>query len=84
LLHGKFTSFYPDGRVKETGNYRSGLREGLWEEHSDKESIKAVGTYYHGQKKGDWRYYTTGGKLLEMREYDNGGVETMQHQFRSK
>jgi antitoxin component YwqK of YwqJK toxin-antitoxin module len=81
LLHGDFTSWYPDGRIRETGVYLNGLREGLWVVYST-ERIKSVGTYRHGKRNGEWRNYDPGGKLLSWTYYDAKGRETGTHQFR--
>jgi antitoxin component YwqK of YwqJK toxin-antitoxin module len=83
LMHGNYISFYADGRVKETGSYVNGLRDGLWEEYSEKENRKAVGTYRAGQRKGEWRYYNDT-KLLELKIFDSSGNEKSNHNFTSR
>jgi antitoxin component YwqK of YwqJK toxin-antitoxin module len=80
LLHGQFTSFYPDGSIKETGLYLNGLREGMWEEFS-LGNEKSIGTYRHGYRNGEWRYYNSKGKLVFWKRFDAKGRETEKYSF---
>ena len=80
LLHGQFTSFHPNGSVKESGLYLNGLREGMWEEYTLQKE-KAVGTYRHGYRNGEWRYYSKEGKLLYWKRFDVKGSETEKYSF---
>ncbi|MGL6267002.1 MAG: toxin-antitoxin system YwqK family antitoxin [Chitinophagaceae bacterium] len=80
LLHGQFTSFYPDGSIKETGLYLNGLREGMWEEFS-LSNEKSIGTYRHGFRNGEWRYYNSQGKLVFWKRFDAKGRETEKYSF---
>lgn len=83
LLHGPFTSFYPNGKIKQTGLYLNGLREGIWEEFNA-QNEKAVGTYKHGYRNGEWRYYSPGGKLLYWKRFDAKGKESEKFNFTNR
>jgi antitoxin component YwqK of YwqJK toxin-antitoxin module len=75
LLHGEFTSFYSGGGIKERGLYLNGLREGIWEEFTIHKE-KSIGTYRHGYRNGEWRYYDADNKLLYWKLFDAKGNET--------
>lgn len=80
LLHGNFTEYYESGKVKKTGVYINGLREGMWEEYAEN-GVKAVGTYHHGYPHGEWRYYSEEGKLLRWKRFDNKGRVSEEFNF---
>jgi antitoxin component YwqK of YwqJK toxin-antitoxin module len=80
LLHGNFTEYYESGKVKKTGVYLNGLREGMWEEYTTA-GIKAVGTYHHGLPNGEWRYYDETGKLLKWKRFDHRGKVSEEYDF---
>ncbi len=84
LLHGSYTSYFPDGRTKDAGLYINGIREGLWEEFSEKENLRAVGTYHNGLRKGEWRYYDALGKLQELKIFGAWGKEKENFGFSSQ
>lgn len=83
LLHGPFTSFYPNGKIKQTGLYLNGLREGIWEEFNA-QNEKSVGTYKHGYRNGEWRYYSPKGKLLYWKRFDAKGNESEKFYFTNR
>ncbi len=72
LLHGNYTEYYENGKVRKAGIYINGLREGMWEEYTEA-GTKAVGTYHHGYPKGEWRYYNEHGKLVKWKRFDSKG-----------
>ncbi len=82
LFHGSFTSFYPDGKIREEGIYINGMRDGLWEEFS-RDGLMARGSYHYGKKSGEWRTYDSRGKLLSYKRYNNSGVETGSYDFQA-
>jgi antitoxin component YwqK of YwqJK toxin-antitoxin module len=82
LFHGSFTSFYPDGRIREEGIFINGMRDGLWEEYA-RDGKKSRGSYHYGNKSGEWRTYDEKGKLLSYKRYNNSGVETGSYDFQA-
>ncbi|HRF80476.1 MAG TPA: hypothetical protein PL070_10365 [Flavobacteriales bacterium] len=54
--HGDWTEYDEMGAVSLKGQYRQGLREGLWA--FKKEGI--IGHYKEGRKHGNWKYYQNG------------------------
>ena len=79
LLHGNYTSYYPNGSVKEDGVFLNGMREGAWEEF-DTKGIRSRGSYKHNIKHGEWRKYSTSNKLVSFSRY-NHGVIVEEYQF---
>jgi antitoxin component YwqK of YwqJK toxin-antitoxin module len=76
LHHGLFMNFYPDGRVKDSGYYRNGLRQGIWVHRDIEKATRQKGTYHNGIKVKEWRTYAESGKLLELVVYGlKGGIK---------
>jgi uncharacterized protein len=80
LLHGSYTSWKQDGSLQETGIYLNGLREGMWEVYREN-GVKVVGTYKHGRPFGEWRYYSTSGRLMSWKRFDGKGHVAEAHKF---
>ncbi len=70
--HGLFMNFYHNGAVKDSGYYKDGLRDGLWNESFDNGQLNAAGAYYKGLKDSGWKYYNRKGKLIMLSEYKQG------------
>jgi antitoxin component YwqK of YwqJK toxin-antitoxin module len=69
-------NFYPDGRVKDSGYYRNGLRQGIWVHRDIEKATRQKGTYHNGIKVKEWRTYAESGKLLELVVYGlKGGIK---------
>jgi antitoxin component YwqK of YwqJK toxin-antitoxin module len=83
LLHGTFTSWRPDGSLKETGLYLNGLREGIWEIYIE-DKVKGVGTYRHGRPYGEWRYYNADGRVLYLKQFDAKGQVSEEYHFKTR
>lgn len=69
LVHGQYKSFFPDGKLKDSGYFNNGLKSGVWQESSDDRKISSRGFYKKGTKRGDWRFYSPEGKFLYLRKY---------------
>lgn len=79
LLHGNYTSYYPDGAVKEEGVFINGMREGAWEEY-EADGVRWRGNYRHNRKEGEWRKYVRG-KLQSFLRYNSRGEVVESHDF---
>ena len=55
-LHGDWTEYGEDGSITLKGQYRQGLRDGVWAFRKD----GIVGHYKEGKKHGKWQYYENG------------------------
>jgi len=66
-LHGDWTEYDEFGRITIKGQYREGLRDGVWAFR--KEGI--VGRYRKGLKHGKWKTYVNG-RLVRIEKYRDG------------
>ena len=55
-MHGKYTSYWENGRVKLTGHYVGGLRDGAWFRY-DEEGELLLTTLYKDGKEIKWNTY---------------------------
>ena len=76
---GSYSSYYPNGRVKEKGHYISNLKVGNWKTYHENGRLSSTGnysivrnfkdSYYSGKFKsvesGKWEYYNKYGKLMD-------------------
>ncbi len=72
LLHGPFANYFPDGSVKDSGNYKNGLPEGMWIKWTDDKQFYWLGHYQHGRKNKEWKLYTSSDKLIRIVFYRQG------------
>ncbi len=72
LLHGPFANYFPDGTVKDSGNYKNGLPEGMWIKWTDERQFYWMGHYQHGRKNNEWKLYTSADKLIRIVFYRQG------------
>ena len=63
-LHGDWTEYDEFGGIAIKGQYRDGLRDGVWAYRSQ----GVVGHYEKGLKHGKWKYYENG-KLVRVEKY---------------
>ncbi|WP_127126985.1 toxin-antitoxin system YwqK family antitoxin [Pseudoflavitalea rhizosphaerae] len=73
LHHGLYVNFFPDGKTKDSGYYKNGVRDGLWNEWNNDATVLAVGSYKQGRPNGDWKFYNKQGKLLYIQLYSHNG-----------
>lgn len=72
LLHGSFANYHPDGTIKDTGNYKDGLPEGLWTKWTDDKQFYWKGFYKHGMKNKEWKLFSSTDKLISIISFRNG------------
>lgn len=75
LVHGLYKSYYPGGKLKDSGYSINGYRIGVWQEYAGNEQILSRGFYKKGLRRGEWKYYGKDGKFLYMRRYNRQGKE---------
>ncbi|QEC45957.1 toxin-antitoxin system YwqK family antitoxin [Pseudobacter ginsenosidimutans] len=73
LHHGLYMNFFPDGKTRDSGYYKNGVRDGLWNEWNNDATVLAVGSYKQGRPNGDWKFYNKQGKLLYIQLYSDNG-----------
>lgn len=74
LLHGPFINYFPDGAVKDSGNYRDGLPEGLWIKWTGDKQFYWEGYYQHGAKNKEWKLYSANRRLVRVVSYRQGKI----------
>jgi len=72
LLDGAFANYFPDGSVKDSGNYKNGLPEGMWIKWTDDKKFWWEGHYHHGAKNKEWKLYNTNNKLISIVSFREG------------
>ena len=71
LLNGY--SFYNDGELYISGNYKNGLREGMWEEKGFNDLYSYTkGEYKNDKRIGIWLFYDTLGVVKQQNNYGDG------------
>lgn len=80
LLHGNYSSYYPDGRLKEDGVFLNGMREGAWDEYNA-DGSRLRGNYRHNVREGEWREYNAANKLVKFVRYNAKGEIVEEHRF---
>lgn len=66
-LHGDWAEYDDLGRITVKGQYRDGLRDGVWAFRGE----GIVGHYRKGLKHGKWKYYKEG-RLVRSEKYRDG------------
>ncbi|HUR12004.1 MAG TPA: hypothetical protein VM012_11570 [Flavitalea sp.] len=72
LIHGLYKSYFPSGKLKDSGFSINGLKAGVWQEYTSDEQLMSRGFYKKGVKRGEWRYYDEG-KFVFFRRYNRQG-----------
>ena len=63
VLDGLWILYYPNGKVKERGAFRAGVREGPWAAWYDNGARRYEGTYVDDQPDGHWMEWCPDGRL---------------------
>jgi antitoxin component YwqK of YwqJK toxin-antitoxin module len=66
LLHGTYTKYYcKTNQLAEKGDYKYGLKEGVWQEWNSNGTLSSNVTYKKGVKKGEAVFYDSSGNIVE-------------------
>ncbi len=66
LLHGTYTKYYcKTNQLAEKGDYKYGLKEGIWSEWNSNGTFLSNVTYKKGLKKGKAIFYDSSGNIIE-------------------
>jgi antitoxin component YwqK of YwqJK toxin-antitoxin module len=55
--------YHENGQLKEEGEYRDGVEEGLWKTYHENGQLLQYGEYKNGKKEGLWKTYHENGQL---------------------
>ncbi|NDV47065.1 hypothetical protein D0T49_08405 [Paludibacter sp. 221] len=69
-LNGECAELYPDGDQKETGNYKTGKKDGVWKQYYGEGKVKQQEEYKDGEIRKITQYYPDG-KLESERNFLN-------------
>ncbi|MCC7503563.1 MAG: hypothetical protein IT229_13605 [Flavobacteriales bacterium] len=69
-LHGDWSEYDEQGRITVKGQYRDGLRDGVWAFRGE----GIVGHYKKGLKHGKWKYYENG-RVVGIEKFRKGELK---------
>lgn len=86
--HGKWTTYYLNGKLREEGNYERGKKDAAWNKYFENGQVYSQNQYDRGKKAGPWFVYTSSGTLQKSgikdslhREYYENGQKKLQYCF---
>jgi antitoxin component YwqK of YwqJK toxin-antitoxin module len=68
----RFMTYYESGRVKETGTFRHGRREGVWEQYAENGALLARACFHDGHRSGTWEFRDARNELKGRLTYSEG------------
>jgi antitoxin component YwqK of YwqJK toxin-antitoxin module len=72
---GTYIRYYTDGTLRVKGNYKDGLKQGVWEYYyKSSGSVRAKGNFDRGRKHGVWSFYDYSEVLKRTIEYSDGKI----------
>ncbi|MBB2145792.1 hypothetical protein GM921_09860 [Pedobacter sp. LMG 31464] len=74
LLHGSYTDFYLNKNLKEQGEFRMGLKNGIWNRWTEVGVLVAKVCYKDGLLEGRFYQYDSLGQLAEAGKYRQGKI----------
>jgi hypothetical protein len=83
LLHGQYSSFYPNHFLLSQGQFSNGLKQGSWKRWFSNGSIHEIINYRNGLLHGAYELYSPNGHL-EQRIYYRDGVRAGKTTFFSQ
>lgn len=60
--HGRFVSFYPNGKLLSKGFYEQGNPDGVWVTYHENGQLLSEGAYVRGIRDGAWKFLRPDGK----------------------
>jgi len=69
----KYTEFYPNGQVIQTGYFLNGKNHGIWTSYNQDGTKKAEGTFENGKKTDAW-FFWNDAILIEV-TYKNNRIQ---------
>ncbi len=72
LWDGELTTWYPGGTKKESGQYKNGMKEGVWAFFYENGQNYYLVNYHKNKKDGLYTQWDSFGRLVKEDEYENG------------
>ncbi len=70
----RFMTYYESGRVKETGTFRHGRRDGVWEQYAENGALLARAFFKDGRRNGIWEFRDAQNELKGRLTYSEGDL----------
>lgn len=71
VLDGEYKVLYPHGNLRESGDFRMGLRNGEWRTWFPGGALQSIGHWSAGEKNGLFEQYDANGKTVSSEEYSH-------------
>lgn len=81
LREGMWKEYYPDGKLKASGNYISDKKNGSWKYYYPNGQLEQTGVYKEGEADSTWNWYYPGGKLLREEYFLDGLADGMMTEY---
>lgn len=75
VLNGEFTKFYLSGQMAEQGEFKKGLKDGVWKTWFESGNLKSIYNYKEGIIKGDYMLFNEAGDVRESGKIKKGEKE---------
>lgn len=75
----RFMNYYESGRLKETGTFRNGRRDGVWEQFAENGTLLARACFQDGTRTGTWEFRNASNELKGRLIYSDGRLACSQH-----
>ena len=70
----RFMTYYETGRVKESGAFRDGRRDGVWKQFDESGAVLAKAEFIRGQRQGTWEFRDPANRLKVRLQYVEGSL----------
>jgi TonB family protein len=78
ILDGPSMSFYPNGQLRDSGDYRFNRKEGLWKYKYSNGNLESKGSYIRNVQFGIWEYYRENGLPSTKEKYENNKITALE------
>lgn len=65
ILNGPYIKMYLSNQLAEQGNFKKGLKDGLWKTWYPNGTLETTQQWHNGIKKGKYYYYSNSGELIQ-------------------
>lgn len=70
----RFMTYYETGRIKETGAFKEGRRDGIWKQFDENGAELARAEFVNGQRQGTWEFRDPANRLKVRLQYIGGAL----------
>jgi antitoxin component YwqK of YwqJK toxin-antitoxin module len=78
-----YVNYLPDGRLKDSGYYKQGLKSGIWVHFQSQTGLLWKGHYKNGFPQKEWKAYNVDGNLQELLFYNEDGKLQWRKKYKS-